>query len=66
MYGGLVFGMSIGLQIWGRGEYSGGILTGFYSIPVLKAWRILDLSIDVSELPWYLERSDTKSLSLIS
>ena len=30
IYGGLVFGMSIGLHIWGRGVYSGGILTGFY------------------------------------
>ena len=37
IYGGLVFEMSIGLQIWGRGVYSAGILTGFYSIPVLKA-----------------------------
>ena len=36
IYGGLVFGMSIGLHIWGRDVYSGDILTGFYSIPVLK------------------------------
>ena len=35
--GWLVFGILIGLHVWGRDVYSGGILTGFYSIPVLKA-----------------------------
>ena len=37
IYGRLAFGMSIGLHIWERAVYSGGILPGFYGIPVLKA-----------------------------
>ena len=31
--GGLIFGILIGLHIWG-GVYSGGVLTGFYGISI--------------------------------
>ena len=55
IYGrGLVFRMLIGLHISGRVVYSGGILTGFYSIPVLKTRVILDLHEEHMHLRKYL------------
>ena len=32
IYGGLIFGMLIGLHVWGHIYIRGGVLTGFYGI----------------------------------
>ena len=49
-----VFRMLIGLHISGRVVYSGGILTAFCSIAVLKTPVILDLHEEHMHLPKYL------------